>query len=65
MFAEMLYRVLQYRYSRAKIKADKAVQRLNKANIRFADAANALNEYEAKIIEYGNGQRIEGEIISD
>lgn len=58
MFAELFYRVLQYRYSRAKVKADKAVQRLNKANIRFADAANALNEYEAKIIEYGNSKSI-------
>ena len=61
----MLYRVLQYRYSRAKLKADKAVRRLNKANIRFADAANALNEYEAKIISYGNGQRTESETISN
>lgn len=65
MFAEMLYRVLQYRYSRAKLKADKAVQRLNKANIRFADAANALNEYEAKMIEYGNSKSITSEITSD
>lgn len=65
MFAEMLYRVLQYRYSRAKLKADKAVQRLNKANIRFADAANALNEYEAKMIEYGNSKSITSETASD
>lgn len=65
MFAELFYRVLQYRYSRAKLKADKAVQRLNKANIRFADAANALNEYEAKIIEYGNSKSITSENPSD
>jgi len=61
MFAELFHRVLQYRYSRAKVKADKAVQRLNKANIRFADAANALNEYEAKMIEYGNSKSITSE----
>lgn len=58
MFAQMLYRVLQHRYYRAKVKAEKAVHKLNKANLRFADAANALNEYEAKIIEYGNTKSV-------
>lgn len=65
MFAEFFHRVLQYRYDLAKSRADKAVHKLNKANVRFADAANALNEYEAKIFSYGNGKRTESEATSN
>jgi len=65
MFAELFHRVLQYRYDLTKLRADKAIHKLNKANIRFADAANALNEYEAKIFSYGNSRADTSETTSN
>lgn len=61
MFSNFYYRVLQYRYYRAKVEAQKAVHELNKANMRFADAANALNKHEVKMIRDGNSESVIGE----
>jgi len=55
--AIVLREVLQHRYDRAMVDATKAVHRLNKANSLLADAANALNEYDSKMAEYGKGKR--------
>jgi hypothetical protein len=61
MFPNFFYKVLQYRYYQAKAKASQAVHELDKANQRFADAANALNKHEVKMIRDGNSKSVIGE----